>query len=264
MTKSPVANRIREKRLIRKIENHLTTEKNSPMSQIPKELTIPFAKMYVRRGQKSFWKTSYNELVKYFGLQGAAPKKIQKKNLPGFTSASYSNVYNSLAVSKKYVEISDEKKINSIAHELKHCKQAAEVITTKGFGLDKYVDAVCEHMAIEDAQLRDILVKNDKRSSNFIENKTAEYKHNVAPYIRKSFKNIEKLPKIEPLNSDNSKVEMYIDGLKNYKDPEVVTDSLADYRQNILEQEAFETGDKLENYYKKFEDCCDDFFTCSE
>lgn len=122
-----------------------------------KDLDEIFKKLDGKDG-KEFADTAYSELVKYFGLEGIAPKSITWEKNEGRPIIGDFRFYdNSVVFYTDYFMQNDKAtQLGTIAHELTHCKQLANMLTTEGITVEKIAYAY----AVSD--LRAMLTRNPK------------------------------------------------------------------------------------------------------
>jgi len=122
-----------------------------------KQLDEIFKKLDGKEG-KGFADCAYSELVKYMGLDGIAPKNITwVKNEGRPIIGDYMFYNNSVVFYTDYFLKQDKaSQLATIAHELTHCKQLANMLTTEGMSVEKIAYAY----AVSD--MRAMLIRNPK------------------------------------------------------------------------------------------------------
>ncbi|MBD5402587.1 hypothetical protein HDR58_07300 [bacterium] len=122
-----------------------------------KELDEIFKKLEGKEG-KDFANTAYHELVKYFDIEKNAPKEITwEKNEGRAIVGDYRFYDNSIVFYTDYfMQNNKAEQLATIAHELTHCKQLANMLTTEGLSVEKIAYAY----AVSD--MRAMLIRNPK------------------------------------------------------------------------------------------------------
>ncbi len=107
---------------------------------------------------KDFAQAAYHELVKYYGLEKSAPSDITwEKNEGRPIIGDYRFYDNSIVFYTDYfLKQSKAEQLATIAHELTHCKQLVNMLTTEGIS----VEQVAYSYAVSD--MRAMLVRNPK------------------------------------------------------------------------------------------------------
>ncbi len=181
-----------------------------------KDLDEIFKKIDGKDG-KEFADAAYSELVKYFGLEGIAPKAITWEKNEGRPIVGDFRFYdNSVVFYTDYFMQNDKAtQLGTIAHELTHCKQLANMLTTEGISVEKiaYAYAVSDMRAMLTRNPKVIEMykqaKNNGKEKEFMQMMINAGTAKTAKELYSAYAKILQLPK-HPLNSP--------EGLKAQKD----------------------------------------------
>ena len=217
-----------------------------------KDLDEIFKKLDGKEG-KEFADTAYAELVKYFGLEGIAPKSITWEKNEGRPIIGDFRFYdNSVVFYTDYFMQNDKAtQLGTIAHELTHCKQLANMLTTEGIPVEKIAYAY----AVSD--MRAMLVKNPQfiakykeakaqgKEKEFIQISTQQWAIKTAKELYTAHSETLKLPK-HPLNSpEGIKAQKDLVAQFNYNGAD-----LKAYNACPLEHEAMAVEKMVSSAYK--------------
>lgn len=233
---------------------------------VPENLQIAFERIKNKEG-KRFVKAAYKELIKNMDLQGVVPKKLKFVKLPPNTNAKYDDIYNRIYYSKDAVSKNPKsKQIGTLEHELTHCKQSCDLIRSSNISIEKYAAALAE------AKVHQRRISYDKRfwgpylearrngnGKKFISDTIKSCSNSLLPDLKKGFAQVLKLPKIKGTPERNIYLNKNLEAIKSHINSDVARVSIKHYLNNFREKEAFEAGNKMENYYKAFEEFCNRF-----
>lgn len=248
------------KKASKQIETLNKTIADKSWQAIPDELKVSFAKIQSKK-EKRFAKKAYKELVKYFNLEGFAPKRIKfflgvKGNL-----GSHDKISNKVAISRECVyRYPNSSKVEAISHELTHCKQACELIRSPRVGIKKYSKAVYEGIANEEVkdffnfglQANYLRAKRKGQGEQFIKDYAERLFKENEKKLRKSYKKAISSPKLND-KTKRSTLDKYLHAFKTYTNPDPFGINFKRYENNYLEVEARKVGSQLETYFETFE-----------
>lgn len=157
-----------------KCTNEVTQMPNTSLGKdlIKDEMTLKnldaiFEKLEGKEG-KDFANCAYSEFVKLMGLDEVAPKTITwEKNEGRPIVGDYMFYNNSIVLYSDYFLKQDKAtQLGVIAHELTHCKQLVNMLTTEGLSVEKIAYAY----AVSD--MRAMLSRNPKVQQMFLQAKS--------------------------------------------------------------------------------------------
>ncbi len=219
-----------------------------------KDLDNIFKKLEGLEG-KDFASTAYAELVKHFGLEKSAPQSITwKKNEGRPIVGDYAFYNNSVVFYEDYfLKMSKPEQIGVIAHELTHCKQLVNMLTTEGLSLPKIASAYAT------SDFRAMLTKNPNmyiayknavsqgKGRQFVEAFISEGTKRTTKELLKYHANTLRLPK-HPINSpEGIKAQKDLIDQFNYNGAD-----LRAYNESIMEKEAMSVENMVKIAYKTY------------
>ncbi len=228
---------------------------------IPYELRVSFSKLQKTNG-KRFVKKAYKELVKFFGLEEIAPKKIKFKKLGYTQRATCDKLTGQIAISNKVAQLdTKDKQLGTIAHELKHFEQFSRVIRTENVGVEGYTDALADNGLLKrkynffDMRFWDGLVKARKEGTadEYMASVKQAIYAELLPIVKRGFSRVISQPQIPDNVHNRQAAEKYLRAIRNYLSTDDMGGTWEKYRNNLLEVEAYRAGHRMQNYYKTFE-----------
>lgn len=219
-----------------------------------KDLNNLFKKIENKKGE-DFINTAYQELVKIMDLEGMAPKEITwEKNEGRPIVGDYKFYNNTIVLYKDYFKKLDKAtQIGILAHELTHCKQLCNMLSTEGISVEKIANAY----AVSD--LKAMLITNEKVKKMYSQAKSNGKEKEFLSYMtmvgtQKTKKELEeahsetlKMPK-HPLNSkQGQKAQFDLVAQYNYNGADMKV-----YNACPLEKEAMKIEKMVINSYKMY------------
>lgn len=138
----------------------------------------------------------------------------------------------------KFVEIDRPHVIKSLAHEMKHAKQ--DEIACR-VDLQKYMTAFVDCEKKHDTGTWQ---QSLRECNNNIDDASRKLTEKMYETMMPAFKNLEKIPEGSPLYQKGLE---YIENKRNYICP---LEDLNGYRNQLVEKEAFDAGNRMEQIYK--------------
>ncbi len=206
-------------------------KKKKATDSVPKELKGLFNSLKGKNGEE-FADDAYDGLVKYMGLGGIAPEKVNLTNkddiLGVVVTGGFYPYENSIKYSKGFTKILTKKQqFNMLSHELKHCEQFNKIIRTEGLGIEG---------------LAGILSENACNNKSFFDGVSkADLKKEIIPELEKKYAKTLSLPKFAPDSPEGLQAEKYAEAFKKYD----IRYGSKEYRNNLLEQEAYKYGSMM-------------------
>lgn len=217
-------------------------------------LDVVFEKVKGKEG-KDFVETAYKEIVKQMGLEDSAPDKITwKKNEGRAIVGDYMFYNNSIVLYTDYfMKMDKATQLGILSHELTHCKQLVNMLTTEGLSLTNIAYAY----SVSDA--RAMLINNPKFQKMFMDaKKNGHEKEFMAKAIQlgtaKTLKELKEghaktltLPK-HPISSPEGKKALDDWAAQyNYNGADMKV-----YNNSPLEKEAYAVEGKVVKAYRRY------------
>lgn len=231
----------------------------SKINKIPKELRTLFEELKHEKGE-NFINKSYSKLKTYMKLDDIAPKKIiYNNNKSAFAvTGGFNPSLNTIEYSNNFKQLSQAEQFELLAHELKHSEQISKII--RSGKMSEYAEAWATH-SVEYAK-NDPLNINFKLACNgnkklgkekeFIENCINNSKQEIIDSMKISHANTLELPKFHPSDKEYKDAEKYIEASRNYIGLDMLGIPSEEYKNNILEKEAYEYGEQMKKYFTIF------------
>ncbi len=230
------------------------------LNSIPDDLKTIFSEIKDKNGDE-FIDEAYKQMVKYMGLQEIAPSKINRTGIDGVMTITggFNPVKNAIGYSDGFFKKVDKRKqLNMISHELRHCKQTTDFLRTEGIGIDEYVKVWTENCVqnqlkdpIFKALTYDPAVKAGKGEELLEQLRKNTYKE-FKQEFKKNYSEVFKLPQISANSDEGKRIHKLFEGCKNYEGLGMFGLGSEGYRNNPIEVDAYELGDKIEKLFSDF------------
>lgn len=239
------------------------TKNVGPSRNIPSEIKPLLANLEGKTGQE-FVDNAYKNIVDYMNLRGIAPNNIKIEGCNGLVTATggYDPIANTINFSQGFLtNLSPRQQINLIAHELKHCEQAANMLRTEGIGVNGYARALAErnvNQALDDSSFEFMFKSSYERAlkngkgEEFMQKAIDNTTDKMIAEIETNFSEVLKLPKIKAGSVDGIRAKRHLEAQKNYEGLDILGFGSEKYRNNPLENEAYAFGDNIENLLKDY------------
>ena len=208
---------------------------------------------------EEFIKTAYDKLAEIVGLT-KKPKLIIKQNQAS-SKSSFDTIELCLGGLKSKAD-----QFNFIRHELEHAKQTEMMY--RAFGKDALLDAYVQR-AINHLKMNPICCLQEFNKSSFdkvpqeeLEIFIKKLKGNLSPKTGFLDEIVEKKGKILPNTPEYEEAQKYLEAARNYKSPGMLNgikvresyfeQIMKEYKNNLLEANAFREGEKIRDMYLKF------------
>lgn len=234
------------------------------VSEIPEELQVKFEKLKGLEGD-AFVNAAYTEMVDYMGLNGIAPKNITKNNEPeGLAPAigGFNPATNEISYSKGFwTNLTPSQQLNLLAHELKHCEQFANVLSTEGISVEdvsgKFIDStinqILEHPMNNLSFYTDYTYAESSGMGEEFLQKAKEFSvKQMSDSMRESYKLVLDRPKFKADSLEGQKAHEYLEAIGNYEGLGFLGIGSEAYENNLLEVEAYAWGNKICKLYEKY------------
>lgn len=230
------------------------------LNSIPDDLKTIFSEIKDKNGDE-FIDEAYKQMVKYMGLQEIAPSKINRTGIDGVMTITggFNPVQNTIGYSDGFFKKVDKRKqLNMISHELRHCKQTTDFLRTEGIGIDEYAKVWTENCVQN--QLKDPIFKTltydpavkagkgEEILEQLRKNTYKEFKQE----FKKNYSEVFKLPQISANSDEGKRIHKLFEGCKNYEGLGMFGLGSEGYRNNPIELDAYELGDKIEKLFSDF------------
>lgn len=230
------------------------------LNSIPDDLKTIFSEIKDKNGDE-FIDEAYKQMVKYMGLQEIAPSKINRTGIDGVMTITggFNPVQNTIGYSDGFFKKVDKRKqLNMISHELRHCKQTTDFLRTEGIGIDEYAKVWTENCVQN--QLKDPIFKTltydpavkagkgEELLEQLRKNTYKEFKQE----FKKNYSEVFKLPQISANSDEGKRIHKLFEGCKNYEGLGMFGLGSEGYRNNPIELDAYELGDKIEKLFSDF------------
>lgn len=202
--------------------------------KIPNEFVLLFENVKQKEG-KDFIKASYSGLLNILNIETIAEKKI---NFPFFNwlvpreataAASPSNA--SMTIYRGLMKETDKwEQFANVAHETFHIKQYSDILRLEDVDIDAYVDTVTD--------LTYPLARDEQKQ---------ELREGIKISVSSFQKKAKKLGTIKKDSEEGKHAQKLFEALKNYPRLNQAV-SIREYRNNLLEKEAYEYQDKVYEY----------------
>lgn len=231
------------------------------IQQIPEELRAIFNDLKSEKGE-NFVNKAYAKLKTYMKLDGLAPDKIQHAGADKSCLAlqgGYNPTLNTIGYTDGFFnKIDKATQFSLLAHELKHAEQTTKIL--RAGLLPEYARAWAEqslHTTLSDPLNIDFKRAYNKaikqgKGEEFIENSLQEATDAVGSLMTENHKRTLELPKYSKGSTEYTEAKKYVEATRNYTNFNELGLGTDDYRNNLLEQEAYDFGDKMGKYFKDF------------
>lgn len=231
------------------------------LKEIPEELRASFHKLQNEEGE-SFIHKAYSELVDFMGLKGIAPEKVKiKPEGEHSITGGFDQVENTIEYTQGFLsKASKQQQISLLSHELKHCRQFTNIMRTEGIGVEKYAEAIADNnfKALKEGHFN---IQFQKAYKKALENGTLEeftkqtkqhWIDEITEKINSNFSEALKLPKISADSVEGKEAIKHLEAMRNYEGLGITGMGTAEYRNNPLELEAYDFGDKISKYFQTY------------
>lgn len=225
--------------------------KAKQIRQIPEELRAIFKDLQGEDGE-NFVNKAYAKLKTYMKLDGLAPDKIQNAGADKSCLAlqgGYNPTLNTIGYTDGFFnKIDKATQFSLLAHELKHAEQTTKIL--RADLLPEYARAWAEQslrntlsnpLNIDFKRAYNKAIKQGK-GEEFIENSLQEATDTVVSLMTENHKRTLKLPKYSKGSTEYTEAKKYVEATRNYTNLDELGLGTDDYRNNLLEQEAYDFG----------------------
>lgn len=233
-------------------------KKKKAINEIPQDLRDLFKslkKSLKNKNGKEFIDDAYSGLVKHMGLDDIAPKKvILTDKADGFCNAVTGGFYpqeNAIKYSKGFpTKLTKQQQFNMLSHELKHCKQFNQIVQTEGLGVEALADSIAGNslqknifgMDIKEALTKEV---GEEEAIKMINQEKEKRCAKLVTELKEKYSKTLSLDKFAADSVEGLQAKKYIEAINDYEGLSMFGTGSEKYRANLLEQEAYNFGDKM-------------------
>lgn len=229
-------------------------KKKKAINEIPKDLQDLFKSLKNKNG-KEFIDDAYSGLVKHMGLDDIAPANVEiTDKADGLFNAVTGGFYpqeNAIKYSKGFpTKLTKQQQFNMLSHELKHCKQFNQIVQTEGLG----VEALAKSMSNNSMQknifgqdIKETLAKEvgEEEALKIIKQEKEKIYSKLIPELKEKYSKTLSFDKFAADSVEGLQAKKYIEAINDYEGLSMFGTGSEKYRANLLEQEAYNFGDKM-------------------
>lgn len=232
-------------------------KKKKAINEIPQDLRDLFKSLKNKEG-KEFVDDAYSGLVKHMGLDDIAPKNvILTDKADGFCNAVTGGFYpeeNAIKYSKGFSKLTKQQQFNMLSHELKHCKQFNQIVQTEGLGVEALADSIAGNslqknifgMDIKEALTKEV---GEEEAIKMINQEKEKRCSKLVTELKEKYSKTLSLDKFAADSPEGLQAKKYVEAINDYEGIGLFGIGSEKYRANLLEQEAYSFGDKMEEAY---------------
>lgn len=218
-------------------------------STTPKELKDLFKNLKHKKGD-DFINSAYDGIKEHMGLKGIAPDKVnltdKADGLFNTVTGGYNPIKNTIEYSQGFRDkLTQRQQFNLLSHELKHAKQYSTALRTEGIGLKGVVDA---EVTKQLSGMKIIGNTTKEQAEAFMKEERESLVKSLTEQIKQNHTGSLTAPKIAANSAEGLQAAKYIDAIKKYEGTFFGLGG-KNYRENLLEVEAYAFGDKMENMF---------------
>lgn len=233
-------------------------KKKKAINEIPKDLQDLFKSLKNKNG-KEFVDDAYSGLVKYMGLDDIAPAKVEitdkADGIFNTITGGFHPKENAIKYSQGFsTKLTKKQQFNMLSHELKHCKQFNQVIRTEGLGVEALAESMANNAMQKDMFGRDIKETltqklGEEEALKFIQQRKENICSKLIPELKEKYSKTLSLDKFAADSAEGLQAKKYMEAYSNYEGLGLFGTGSEKYRANLLEQEAYSFGEKMEKAF---------------
>lgn len=232
-------------------------KKKKAINEIPQDLRDLFKSLKNKEG-KEFVDDAYSGLVKHMGLDDIAPKNVNLTDkADGFCNAVTGGFYpeeNAIKYSEGFSKLTKQQQFNMLSHELKHCKQFNQIVQTEGLGVEALADSIAGNSLqknIFGMDIKETLTKEvgEEEAIKMINQEKEKRCSKLIPELKEKYSKTLSLDKFAADSEEGLQAKKYVEAINDYEGIGLFGIGSEKYRANLLEQEAYSFGDKMEEAY---------------
>lgn len=232
-------------------------KKKKAINEIPQDLRDLFKSLKNKEG-KEFVDDAYSGLVKHMGLDDIAPKNVNLTDkADGFCNAVTGGFYpeeNAIKYSEGFSKLTKQQQFNMLSHELKHCKQFNQIVQTEGLGVEALADSIAGNSLqknIFGMDIKETLTKEvgEEEAIKMINQEKEKRCAKLVTELKEKYSKTLSLDKFAADSPEGLQAKKYVEAINDYEGIGLFGVGSEKYRANLLEQEAYSFGDKMEEAY---------------
>lgn len=233
-------------------------KKKKAINEIPKDLQDLFKSLKNKNG-KEFIDDAYSGLVKHMGLDDIAPANVEiTDKADGLFNAVTGGFYpqeNAIKYSKGFpTKLTKQQQFNMLSHELKHCKQFNQIVQTEGLGVEALADSIAGNSLqknIFGMDIKETLTKEvgEEEAIKMINQEKEKRCAKLVTELKEKYSKTLSLDKFAADSPEGLQAKKYVEAINDYEGIGLFGVGSEKYRANLLEQEAYSFGDKMEEAY---------------
>lgn len=137
-----------------------------------------------------------------------------------------------------------------LSHELKHCKQFNQIVQTEGLGVEALAKSMSNNSMqknIFEQDIKETLAKEvgEEEALKIIKQEKEKIYSKLIPELKEKYSKTLSFDKFAADSVEGLQAKKYIEAINDYEGLSMFGTGSEKYRANLLEQEAYNFGDKM-------------------